>query len=175
MAGTTATEPTPAPAGLLRRLAAMVYDALLLAALSMVVTGLFLPATGGQAVTPQDFPMLAVVYRLALVAVVIGFFGVFWTRRGQTLGMTSWRLRVQRVDGSLLGWGDVVARLGAALLSALPAGLGYLWIAVDPQKRAWHDMLTRTQVVVLPKRVARRAPRTEDPVTSPDAADSPSR
>jgi uncharacterized RDD family membrane protein YckC len=158
----------PVPAGLLRRLAAMVYDALLLAALTMVVTGLFLPATGGQAVTPRDFPVLAVVYRLALVAVVIGFFGAFWTRRGQTLGMASWRIKVERLDGTLLGWGDVVARIGAALLSALPAGLGYLWIIVDPQKRAWHDILTRTRVVLLPKKTARRSTPAESRVTSPE-------
>lgn len=31
--------------------------------------------------------------------------------------------------------------------SWLPLGLGCLWVAIDPRKQAWHDKLTRTQVV----------------------------
>jgi len=44
-----------------------------------------------------------------------------------------------------------VRRLGWALVSLLPLGLGFLWILFDPEKRAWHDRLSRTRVVVLPK------------------------
>jgi uncharacterized RDD family membrane protein YckC len=91
------------------------------------------------------------VYRAVLVLLTVGFFGVFWTRRGQTLGMASWRVRVEREDGTLLDWGDTVRRLAAALLSWLPLGLGFLWVLVDPQRRAWHDRLSRSRVVVVPR------------------------
>lgn len=139
------------PAGLLRRLAAMVYDSLLLTAVLMVATALFLPLTGGEAVTSGHHPILVVIYRLVLLALVVLFFGAFWTRRGQTLGMQSWRLRVEREDGRLLTWGDTLKRLSAALLSILPCGLGFVWILFDRDRRAWHDRLSRTRVVVLPK------------------------
>jgi uncharacterized RDD family membrane protein YckC len=148
-------DPAPAPAGLLRRLGAMLYDGLLLLALLMVATGLFLPFTGGEAISPREDPVLEFVYRAVLVVLTVGFFGIFWTRRGQTLGMASWRVRVEREDGALLDWGDTVRRLAAALLSWLPLGLGFLWVLFDPQRRAWHDRLSRTRVVVVPK-VARR-------------------
>jgi uncharacterized RDD family membrane protein YckC len=148
-------DPAPAPAGLLRRLGAMLYDGLLLLAVLMVATGLFLPLTGGEAISPRDHPALEFVYRAVLVVLTVGFFGIFWTRRGQTLGMASWRVRVEREDGALLDWGDTVRRLAAALLSWLPLGLGFLWVLFDPQRRAWHDRLSRTRVVVVPK-VARR-------------------
>jgi len=69
--------------------------------------------------------------------------------------MASWRLRVEREDGNLLGWGDTLRRLGWSLLSLLPLGLGYLWIVFDPLRRAWHDRLSGTRVVVLPKSAAR--------------------
>lgn len=138
-------------AGLLRRLGAMIYDGLLLLALLMVVTALFLPLTGGKAISPHGTPVLEYAYRGVLLLVVVGFHGLFWTRRGQTLGMASWRLRVEREDGRLLGWGDTLRRLGWALVSLLPLGLGYLWILFDPQRRAWHDRLSRTRVVVLPR------------------------
>jgi len=144
---------TPAPerAGLLRRLGAMLYDGLLLLAVLMVATALFLPFTGGEAVDPRRDPLLELVYRLVLLLLIVGFFGLFWTRRGQTLGMASWRLRVEREDGRLLDWGDTLRRLGWALLSLLPLGLGFLWVLFDPERRAWHDRLSHTRVVVLPK------------------------
>jgi len=147
--------PPPDRAGLLRRLAAMLYDGLLLLAVLMVATALFLPLTGGEAIDPRTNPLLEFVYRAVLVLLVVGFFGLFWTRRGQTLGMASWRLRVEREDGNLLGWGDTLRRLGWSLLSLLPLGLGYLWIVFDPLRRAWHDRLSGTRVVVLPKSAAR--------------------
>lgn len=137
------------PASLLRRLGALIYDGLLLAALLMIGTACFLPFTHGEAVTQ---PVLRFVLRIFLLGLIVGFFGVFWTRTGQTLGMQSWRLKVERLDGRLLSWKDVVLRLGAAFLSWLPLGLGYLWILFDAEGRAWHDRLSGTRVVVLPKR-----------------------
>lgn len=146
-----ATATGPVRAGLLRRLAAMLYDGLLLIGVLMVATALFLPLTGGEAVVSGSNPVLEWVYRAALLALIVGFFGVFWTIRGQTLGMASWRLRVEREDGTLLGWSDTARRLGWALVSALPLGLGFLWVLFDPERRAWHDRLSGTRVVVLPK------------------------
>jgi uncharacterized RDD family membrane protein YckC len=144
--------PLPERAGLPRRLAGMFYDTLLLLALLMAATALFLLLTGGEAIDPRIHPALEFIYRLVLVALVVGFFGVPWTRSGQTLGMATWRLRVEREDGRLLTWGDTLRRLGWALVSLLPAGLGFAWVLVDPERRAWHDRLSRTRVVVVPKR-----------------------
>jgi uncharacterized RDD family membrane protein YckC len=138
-------------AGLLRRLGALTYDALLLTAVLMAVTALFLPLTGGAAVTGRNHPLLEWLYRGVLAAATVAYFGAFWTRRGQTLGMTAWRLRVEREDGGLLTWGDTLRRLAAAVLSLVPAGLGWWWILVDPGRRAWHDRLSRTRVILLPR------------------------
>jgi uncharacterized RDD family membrane protein YckC len=146
----------PVPAGLLRRLAALVYDTLLLAAIFMIATALFLPLTGGEAITAGGHPALEMIYRLVLIGLVALFYGAFWTRRGQTLGMTSWRLRIEREDGGLLTWRDSLKRLAAAVLSLVPCGLGFLWILFDPQRRAWHDRLSRTRVVVLPRSIRTR-------------------
>jgi uncharacterized RDD family membrane protein YckC len=139
-------------ASLLRRLAAMLYDSLLLLALLMIVTACFLPFTGGEAVRWQAFPLLTLLYWCALAGAVLVYFGLPWTARGQTLAMTTWRLRVQRDDGCLLTWRDVAVRLAASLLSWLPAGLGFIWVLFDRDRRAWHDALSGTRVVVLPKR-----------------------
>ena len=76
----------------------------------------------------MDHPWLEFAYRLVISSLVVLFFGTFWTRRGQTLGMASWRLRVEREDGSLLTWGDTVKRLAAALPP-------YLLVVVDELDR----------------------------------------
>jgi uncharacterized RDD family membrane protein YckC len=127
----------------------MLYDLLLLIAVLMVSTAFLLPLTSGEAITPADTGGLAYAYRLFLVAVIVVYFGVSWTRTGQTLGMLAWKLRVIREDGGRLRWRDVIARLAASVLSWAALGLGYLWIIFDPQKRAWHDRLTHTRVVKL--------------------------
>ena len=140
---------THLPAGLARRLGAMLYDALLLVALWMVTTALFLPLTGGEALQTAHSPLLTLAHRAALIGVLIAFYGLSWTTRGQTLGMAAWRLRVEREDGRLLAWPDVLNRLAAALLSWLPLGAGWLVALVDPGRRTWHDRLSRTRVVLL--------------------------
>jgi uncharacterized RDD family membrane protein YckC len=150
------TSPPPPPPGLLRRLAAVLYDSLLVVALLMVATALFLPFTGGEAIDPHRDPLLEWTYRGVLLLIVVGFFGIFWTGRGQTLGMASWRLRVEREDGGNLNWGDTIRRLAASLLSWVALGLGWLWILVDPQRRAWHDRLSRTRMVLVDKKTRRR-------------------
>ena len=139
-------------AGVLRRLGAMLYDLLAVIALMMVVTAALLPLTGGEAITSERFGAWEYVYRALLLAIVVGFFGLFWTRRGQTLGMVAWRLRLEREDGRLLSWGDVIKRLAAATVSLTLAFAGYLWILVDRERLAWPDRWTGTRVVVLPKK-----------------------
>jgi uncharacterized RDD family membrane protein YckC len=106
---------------------------------------------GGEAISNASGPLLQWTYRAAIAGLVVLFYGSFWTRRGQTLGLAAWRLKVERDDGDRLTWGDTLRRIAAAVLSLLPAGLGWLWIAVDPGKRAWHDRLSHTRVVVVPR------------------------
>jgi uncharacterized RDD family membrane protein YckC len=142
---------TAVPASLMRRLAASVYDLLLLAGLWMLAGLTVLSLRGGVAVPPGTYWFQALL--LALTAV---FYIGFWTRGGQTLGMRSWRLRAERRDGRPLKLATASLRFLAALLSLAPAGLGLLWILVDPDKLAWHDRLTDSRVVLLAKDEARR-------------------
>ena len=129
----------------------MFYDALLVIALWMVVTAVLLSLTGGEAITAERHGALEYMYQVSLVALAVAFFGWFWTRRGQTLGMMAWRLKVVRSDGSSLTWADTLKRLAAALVSWAALGLGYLWIWIDREGLAWHDRWTHTRVIVLPK------------------------
>jgi uncharacterized RDD family membrane protein YckC len=139
-------------AGVLRRFGAMLYDLLLVLALLFIVTALFLPFTGGEAITPRESGAVERVYQAALVLVFVLFFCVFWTWRGQTVGMLAWRLRVERNDGTFLTWRDALLRLAGACVSLAALGLGYFWIWIDRDGLAWHDRWSGTRVVVMPKK-----------------------
>ena len=143
------------PAGLWRRLFALAYDAILLFALCAIVTLLFLPLTGGSALTAAQTPRLEVLYRVVLLAVVAGYTCYCWTHGGQTIGMLAWRLYVQRENGAALDWPLALRRLGAACVSLAAAGLGFVWLLFDPARRTWHDRWTHTRVIVRPGKSTR--------------------
>jgi uncharacterized RDD family membrane protein YckC len=130
------------PAGFARRIAAACYDALLLGGLLMASSFIVVIARGGTAVAPGDRRYLAL-----LLMETAAFYVFFWWRGGQTLGMRAWRIRVETVDGAPLGLARAMLRFGASLLSLGMAGLGVIWILIDPQKRACHDLLSATRVV----------------------------
>ena len=133
--------------GLLRRLAAILYDCLLVAALLFLATVPFIAVRGGEPVEIGD----NTIYRIVLVLVVYGFFVGFWTRSGRTLGMQSWGLQLETMDGRLPSFGQVTVRFFAAILSWAPAGLGFLWQLWDKDKLTWHDRLSGTRIRHYPK------------------------
>lgn len=137
--------------GLLRRLAAIFYDGLLLAALWFVVSAAFLAASGGRLSSPDRPLWLLYTFRAGLLLTTYLFFASFWTHGGQTLGMRAWRLKLVDQDGGPVSWVQATVRFATALLSLAALGLGLLWVLVDREKRAWHDHLSGTHLVLLPK------------------------
>jgi uncharacterized RDD family membrane protein YckC len=134
------------PAGLFRRLAAGIYDALLVAALWMLTTLCVLAFRGGEPISPGNL-----LYQLSLVATTVVFFVGFWMHGGQTLGMRAWRLRVEQHSGEVIDLKTGLIRFVAGILSIIPLGLGLLWLIVDPQRLAWHDRISKTRMVLMPK------------------------
>ena len=132
----------PMPAGVLRRLAALAYDTLLLGGVLTILTLLILIARGGRAIEPGT-----VWFTLAGFASVLAFFVGFWTHGGQTLGMTAWRIELRSATGGRVSLRQALVRFAAAGLSLAPCGLGFLWAVFDPRKRAWHDRRAGTLVV----------------------------
>lgn len=142
---------TSAPPSLLRRLAAILYDTLLLIALWLAVNALLFALTGGKLAAPERPDWLLSVQRLALLGVPVWFFVWFWMHGGQTLGMRAWRLRLEEVNGGPVRLNQAAMRCLAALISFAALGLGYLWVLADPEKRSWHDRFSGTRLVLVPK------------------------
>lgn len=161
-------------AGLFRRLAALIYDCLLLFAILVVGTLALLPMTGGEAITPaSQGPGTYLAYRGYLALLALGYFGLAWTRGGRTLGMMAWRIRLGASDGSAIGWPVSVLRFtfGLALAIAaefglrlaiepgapahglaagfllLPLLMNFAWIAVDAGGRSLQDLACRMRML----------------------------
>jgi uncharacterized RDD family membrane protein YckC len=133
-------------ASLLRRLGAMLYDGLLLFALLMVAAAPVVIIAGGA----ESALIRSPLYFLYLYSIGFGFYGWFWTSGGQTLGMRSWKLQVIRDDDLPLGWQEAFFRYLLATVSLLLFGLGFIWILFDKQRLAWHDIQSKTRIVVNP-------------------------
>jgi uncharacterized RDD family membrane protein YckC len=127
--------------GLLRRLAALAYDCVLLLGLIAAYGFVIVYLRGGDPVAPST-PW----FSAGLVTLAGLFFCWFWTHGGQTLGMLAWRIRLVTTNGGAIGWRRAVARYCAAWLSLLPAGLGFFWALWDPERATWHDRLTDTRM-----------------------------
>jgi uncharacterized RDD family membrane protein YckC len=147
------------PAGLGRRLGAMLYDGFLVAAIWLLVTALHLGVVrlvlGLPAERVGDGLAQVVSLRLFLFLATVAFFAFFWCRGGMTLGMQAWRLRVQTPDGRPISPGQALLRCLVAWPSLAALGLGYLWVLVDGERRSWGDIASGTRVVVLPRRTGR--------------------
>jgi len=93
------------------------------------------------------------VQHLELLALA-AYGAVMWKTRGTTIGGMVFDLRVVRLDGREIDWETAIVRALGCFLSLVVAGLGFFWIAFDPNNQAWHDKIAGTVVV----RVAKGTP-----------------
>ena len=83
--------------------------------------------------------------------VALAYFAGMWAWRGTTIGGIVLNLKVVRFDDKPLTFAVALVRGLAAAFSVIVICLGFLWIAWDPEKQAWHDKIAGTVVVRLPR------------------------
>lgn len=145
-------------AGLIRRLAAMLYDWLILAALWMLAMAValiavaLLNATGliSLAAYTDHADFIArhkIWFQLYSAGCFIWFYLYFWVKGGQTIGMRAWRMLLVQQNGQPLTLKQATLRLLTALF-----GLGNLWLWLRWGKGlALQDQLTGSKVIILTK------------------------
>lgn len=148
-----------------RRLMALVYDLLAVLAIVMVVGYLCQRLTGGELIRNDGHAHIAWWYQPLQALVVSAYFLASWLRGGQTLGMRPWRIRVSNAQGQRLSPPQALVRLLVAaaplLLLALAPWVGaktaawsvacawlawFVVAAIDPRRRALHDVIARTEL-----------------------------
>lgn len=178
----TAQLPNPEIAKPWLRLIAIVYDGMLILALlflvgtALTVIGTLLTMETGT--TSQEARSLPwwyqnLVMTPAFVLTLVGFYGIFWRRGGQTLGMQTWRLKTVNANGDLLSWSETFKRvLAACVVPVLCALIGwllhgsrtailisaflgllfnYIFCGFNRRGLAVHDMLSNSLTLKMPK------------------------
>ena len=126
---------------ILRRLAAMLYDSLLLIAILMIATALLLPFTHGAAIATANH-----FFQLYLLALIFSFYAYFWMHGGQTLGMLVWKLKITSTRNQPMQFWQILLRFIIALISIPLFGLGLFWIFIDKNNQSLYDRLSMTKV-----------------------------
>lgn len=133
-----------------RRIGALLYDILCIFALEMVVAGTFLLFNSGEAIE-AGHPLFT-IQRTLFALLPFVYFLFFWLRDAHTTGMRAWRLRIQQTNEQPITSTQAILRLLFAIVSWIPLGLGFLWVFVSPTRLAWHDRLSGTEIIQLPKK-----------------------
>lgn len=158
--------PGAAPtAPLLRRMAAFVYEGVLMFGVLMIAGLVY------ATVTQQRHGLQGRLGLQVFIFLVLGaYFAGFWMHGGQTLAMKTWRIRLETADGAPLTPGRAVARYLAGWIWFLPAlmlgwlahgqtqsalfGVLGLWILayalsarLTPDGNFWHDRWCGTRLV----------------------------
>lgn len=164
------------------RLFAIVYDGMLILA-SLFLVGAILSVIGTLSLmdvgtTSQQAQKLPTWYQNgvmtpAFVLTLVGFYGLFWRKSGQTLGMQTWRLKTVASNGDLLTWRQSFGRIfSACLLPVLCATVGgvlhgsrlsvlvsvfvgflfnYAFCWANTRGLAVHDILSNSMTLKIPK------------------------
>jgi uncharacterized RDD family membrane protein YckC len=91
--------------------------------------------------------------RMELLALA-AYGAVMWKLKASTIGGIICGLKVVRLDGRPIDWPTAIVRALSCFLSLAVVGLGFLWIAIDSERQAWHDKIAGTVVVRAPKGVS---------------------
>ena len=127
------------PASLIKQLAAILYDSMLIFAVLFFVGAIAIMFNHGEAIESSPW------FSLYLLLTVFTFYAWFWNKSGQTLGMRVWKIRIISETGDNPGWGVCYLRLISALVSILCFGLGYWWRLFKPY--TWHDRFSKTRII----------------------------
>jgi uncharacterized RDD family membrane protein YckC len=147
------------PAGFWRRMCAGLFDTLLLMTAAMLLLLEIIVAVpvavsyGWVALdTLETEAALGTVLGLvwcgtAAILLPVLYYTLTEGAFGQTLGKSLFGIAVVAADGRPIGYGRAFARVLTLPYAFLPAGLGFLWAALPPAKRAWHDYISFTRVI----------------------------
>ena len=150
-----------APAGFWRRTFAGLFDTLLLLTAAGVLLLEVIAAVslaerygGASSALMEEHIVLWVVlgggwWLLASIVLPGSYFILCEGAFGQTLGKHLFGIVVVSAEGQPIGYGRALARLLTLPYSLLPLGLGLLWSALPPGKRAWHDHISATRVIAI--------------------------
>ena len=146
-------------AGFWLRFVALIIDQLLLYFVVMILLLPFAASVGmgirGMATgRPPDLqallPMIHVMFRLALLRIIVHwlYYSLLESSAWQgTLGKKALGLEVTDLDGSRISFGRATGRFFAKFISWIILGIGFIMAGFTEKKQALHDILAGTLVI----------------------------
>lgn len=151
-----------------RRFACLIYEGMLLFGVGLLCGALGTAALNVVGLSPNDSASVLIL-QLIGVGVYGAYFVWFWSRRGQTLAMQTWHIKLVTAEGTPVGvprailryiacaaWlapAVVIARLShwSSLTEMLAVVLGIVVYALlsqlNPQRQFLHDLLCGTRLI----------------------------
>lgn len=130
----------------LRRFGVVIYDSLLIIAVSFIYGYIYIAISKLVFNIETDSPS-GFLFQVGWLLTVISFYTYFWKKGGQTTGMRAWRIEIQSKEGHSPSIPQCILRLATA-------PIGWLLFATSffhPQQQWLHDILSQTQLVLIPK------------------------
>lgn len=141
-------------ASLRRRLACLLYEGLVV--LGVLAVLFLLPQAALSLALGRTLP--GPLLFLHVFAALGLYFVWFWRRRGQTLAMQTWRVKLVRLDGQAPSLMQLLLRYLLAWPSLSFYGAGLLWAIFDRERQFLHDRLAGTRLIDVPPRRASPPP-----------------
>lgn len=141
---TPATAATTQVPSVLRRIASMAYESLLL--LGILSVSFFVPhlALGmGFGTVLPGWILISHVF-----GVLGAYFIWYWRHGGQTLAMQTWKIRLSTPSGAEPSLTRLALRYALAWPAVAFLGAGVLWALVDRDRQFLHDRLAGTRMVI---------------------------
>ncbi len=93
--------------------------------------------------TPGDQIAILILDAVIFLAYEIGF----KVYKGATPGYRILHMKIVAVNGAEVTVKQVLIRILSSIFSGIALGLGFIWIAIDANKQAWHDKAAGTYVI----------------------------
>jgi uncharacterized RDD family membrane protein YckC len=126
--------------------ACLIYEALVVAAISLVCVSIFLLLEGDATHGNKRY-----LLQIFLLISVGAYFVWCWQKSGQTLAMQTWKLKLVSQDGHLLSLSMAISRYVFVCVSLILFGFGFLWVFVDRDRLFLHDRLLKNKIIYVPR------------------------
>jgi uncharacterized RDD family membrane protein YckC len=97
---------------------------------------------------PGEYLAVQLLLQFGMMFVNLVYQVFFLGKYGATPGKMACHLKVVTSEGAKIGYGRAAGRFFAEMLSAILCYIGYLIAAFDSEKRALHDRICNTRVII---------------------------
>lgn len=122
--------------------AAFIYDMLIIGALSVALSAVFLGIAGENY---EQNHLVRIIFQILWLSMISSYYLISWKKDGQTIGMRAWKLKVVRQDKATLTTRDIFVRFACAMINLLLLNLGWIGYLFS-NRRSLTDILSKTHI-----------------------------